>query len=154
AYSCNDYFANVGERLSEGAFNTTLSSFGFGERTGVNATESRGSLPQGEWQSRAALGESDRLLVTPIQLMAAYATLVNGGHLYRPQMSQDSTLIPQESARLNIPQEQRTVLIEGMRGAVKYGTAAKASLAELPGYVFGKTGTSTASNGFRTQGWF
>src|SRR2546423_5294774 len=45
AYSCNYYFATVGERLSAGAFDATLRSFGFGERTGVNAAdESAGSL--------------------------------------------------------------------------------------------------------------
>src|SRR5262249_43956448 len=38
AYSCNDYFAHVGERLSGSAFNATLTGFGFGKRTGVNAS--------------------------------------------------------------------------------------------------------------------
>jgi cell division protein FtsI/penicillin-binding protein 2 len=40
AYSCNDFFARLGERLSEGAFNSTLDAFGFGQKTGVNANES------------------------------------------------------------------------------------------------------------------
>jgi stage II sporulation protein D (peptidoglycan lytic transglycosylase) len=154
AYSCNDYFAQVGERLSEGAFNATLNSFGFGSRTGVSANEASGSLPRGDWHVRSALGESEGLLVTPIQLMAAYTALVNGGHLYRPQGSNDQDVNPRESARLKIIPQHRTALIEGMRGAVKYGTADKAGLGELPSYVFGKTGTSTSSNGFRTQGWF
>jgi len=157
AYSCNDYFAGVGERLSEGAFNSTLNSFGFGARTGVDASEAEGRLPRGEWRVEAALGDSDRLLVTPIQLIAGYAALVNGGHLYRPQLQQlatDQSIVPQEVARLNIAPEHRAALLEGMRGVVKYGTAAKAALAGLSGYVFGKTGTSTSSNGFRTQGWF
>jgi stage II sporulation protein D len=154
AYSCNNYFARVGERLSEGSFNSTLSSFGFGYKTGVNAAESMGNLPRGDWQVRDALGESDRLLVTPIQLITAYAALVNGGHLYQPQRSTDHDLVPQEKMRLMITPAHRDVLIEGMRGSVKYGTAAKAMLSELPFYVFGKTGTSTASNNWRTQGWF
>jgi SpoIID/LytB domain protein len=154
AYSCNDYFAHVGERLSQGSFITALHSFGFGSRTGVSANEAAGSLPRGEWHVRSALGESDGLLVTPIQLMAAYTALVNGGHLYHPRGGNDRDVIPRESARLNIIPKHRTALIEGMRGAVKYGTAEKAGLGELPSYVFGKTGTSTSSNGFRTQGWF
>ncbi len=154
AYSCNDYFASVGERLSEGMFNSTLNSFGFGARTGVDTSEAEGRLPRGEWRVEAALGDSDQLLVTPIQLIAGFAALVNGGHLYRPQRSDNSSFLSQEAARLNIPPEHRAVLIEGMRGAVKYGTASKAALSDLPGYVFGKTGTSTSSNGFRTQGWF
>src|SRR5262245_22314030 len=154
AYSCNDFFARLSERLSEGAFNSTLGAFGFGEKTGVNANESRGELPRGEWGARDALGESDHLLVTPVQLITAYAALVNGGHLYRPQQSIDHNLIPQERLRLNIAPEHRAALIEGMRGSVKYGTASKAGLGSLPGYVFGKTGTSTSSVRWRTQGWF
>jgi SpoIID/LytB domain protein len=154
AYSCNDYFANVGERLSEGAFNATLSGFGFGARTGVSAAEAAGELPRGDWSVQAALGDSDRLLATPIQLATAYAALVNGGRLHRPQRSGELNLIPQEVERPAVSLEHRAILIDGMRGAVKYGTAAKAGLGDLPAYVFGKTGTSTASNGFRTQGWF
>jgi stage II sporulation protein D len=154
AYSCNDYFARIGERLSEGAFNRTLDSFGFGRKTGVNAGESAGSLAQGDWNAATPLGESDRLLVTPVQLISAFAAMVNGGHLYRPQQSIDQALVPEEKLRLNIAPQHRDVLIEGMRGSVKYGTAAKAALGDLPGFVFGKTGTSTASNRWRTQGWF
>jgi stage II sporulation protein D len=154
AYSCNDYFAHVGERLSQGSFVTALNSFGFGSRTGVSANEAAGSLPRGEWHVRSALGESDGLLVTPIQLMAAYTALVNGGHLYHPRGGNERDVIPRKAARLNIIPNHRAALIEGMRGAVKYGTADKAGLGELPSYIFGKTGTSTASNGFRTQGWF
>ncbi len=154
AYSCNDYFAHVGERLSEGSFNATLGGFGFGERTGVRANEAAGTLSRGEWRVQTALGDDDKLLVTPIQLLAAYTALVNGGHLYRPQQTKDVAFVPSENARLNIAPAHRKALLEGMRGAVKYGTAAKSDLGKLPFYVFGKTGTSTASNGFRTQGWF
>src|SRR5262245_59959873 len=154
AYSCNDFFARLSERLSEGSFNSTLVAFGFGEKTGVNANESSGELPRGEWGTREALGESDHLLVTPVQLITAYAALVNGGHLYRPRRSTDHNLIPQERPRLNIAPEHRAALIEGMRGSVKYGTASKTGLGSLPGYVFGKTGTSTSSVRWRTQGWF
>ncbi len=154
AYSCNDYFAHVGERLSEGTFNATLGGFGFGARTGVQANEAAGALSRGEWRAQTALGDDERLLVTPVQLLAAYAALVNGGHLYRPQQTKDAAFVPAENARLSVSPVHRKALIEGMRGAVKYGTAGKTGLGKLPGYVFGKTGTSTASNGFRTQGWF
>src|SRR5262249_18002171 len=89
-----------------------------------------------------------------IQLITAYVSLVNGGHLYRPQQSTGHNLIAQERLRLNIAPEHRATLIEGMRGAVKYGTASKAGLGSLSGYVFGKTGTSTSSVKGRPQGWF
>jgi stage II sporulation protein D len=155
AFSCNYYFATLSERLSAGAFDTTLTSFGFGERTGVNApNESAGALRHTELQAGDALGEGMRLLVTPIQLASAYAALTNGGHLYRPQLSSAKDFISKPSARISITAAHRAILINGMRGAVSYGTAAKTGLTTLPAQIYGKTGTSASSNGFRTQGWF
>jgi SpoIID/LytB domain protein len=154
-YSCNYYFARVGERLSAGAFERTLLSFGFGERTGVNAlSESAGALRRGEPSVGDVLGEGDHLLVTPIQLASAYAALTNGGHLFRPQLAPAKDFIAQPTARINIAAQHRTTLINGMRGATAYGTAAAAGLDTLSVKVYGKTGTSASSNGFRTQGWF
>ncbi|HEY6190528.1 MAG TPA: SpoIID/LytB domain-containing protein [Pyrinomonadaceae bacterium] len=155
AYSCNYYFSTVGERLSAGAFDATLSSFGFGERTGVNAAnESAGSLRRGELRPGDVLGEGDHLLVTPIQLASAYAALTNGGHLYRPQRVAAKDFKAQPIARIQFAAAHRAILINGMRGATSYGTAAAAELDTLPLQIYGKTGTSTSSNGFRTQGWF
>jgi stage II sporulation protein D len=157
AYSCNDYFGHVGERMGASMANATFASFGFGERTGVNAGgEQAGRLVQGEWRAQEALGDSASLLVTPIQLLAAYAALVNGGTLYRPQqaVAEGAGFAPQQHKKVKIAASARTVLLEGMRGAVKFGTADKAKLDQLPPYIFGKTGTSTASNGYQTQGWF
>ena len=154
-YSCNDYFAHVGERLNQSAFDSTLAAFGFGARTGVNAGgESTGTLPRGEWTARIALGESEEVLVTPVQMLAAYAALANGGRLYRPQRADVGSFVPHLSSMLRITPEHRAAVVEGMRAAVSYGTASEAGLDSLPLYIFGKTGTSTSSNGFRSQGWF
>jgi stage II sporulation protein D len=155
AYSCNYYFATAGERLSAGAFDTTLASFGFGERTGVNASgESAGVLRHDELKAGDALGEGMRLLVTPVQMGCAYAALTNGGHLYRPLRAAAGDFTPKQTGRISITDAQRATLINGMRGAIRYGTAASAGLGSLPAQIYGKTGTSTSSNGFRTQGWF
>lgn len=154
-YSCNYYFAATGERLSTGTFDATLASFGFGERTGVNASdESAGSLKHRSLLPGDVLGEGDHLLATPIQMAAAYAALLNGGRLYRPQLSGAEGFEPQQRARITIAPAHRAILIKGMRGALQYGTAAGAGLDRLPMQIYGKTGTSTSSNGFRTQGWF
>jgi stage II sporulation protein D len=155
AYSCNYFFATMSGRLSFDAFKSTLATAGFGSRTGVNASsESAGKIGGGEWQVRDLLGEGDNLLVTPIQLLTAYCSLMNGGHVFRPQLAEADRFNPEERATLHTEPSQRTALIEGMRGAVKYGTAEKSGLSSLPIFVFGKTGTSTSSNGFRRQGWF
>lgn len=154
-YSCNYFFATMSGRLSFDAFKSTLSAMGLGTRSGVNSSsESAGLIRDGEWQVRDLLGEGDNLLVTPIQLLGAYCALMNGGHLYRPQQSAQDGFTPQERATVRIDAPHREALIAGMRGAVVYGTAENSGLKTLPLFVFGKTGTSTSSNGFRRQGWF
>jgi len=154
AYSCNYFFATMSGRLSFDAFKSTLATAGFGSKTGVNATESTGTLRDSDWRVRDLLGEGDNLLVTPIQLLTAYSALMNGGHVFRPQVSDDEKFAAEERGTLHIEDSQRVELIRGCRGAVVYGTAEKAALNKLPIFVFGKTGTSTSSNGFRRQGWF
>lgn len=157
AYSCNYYFGKLGERLDEDSFNATLTSFGFGSRTGsmTGAQEAAGSLPhEGRMKPQSALGEGKDLLVTPAQLITAYAALFNGGHLYAPQTATAQGFNRIERASLSIAPAHRAILIEGMRGAVVYGTAERAALSRLPLYIFGKTGTATASDNLHTQGWF
>jgi SpoIID/LytB domain protein len=126
ANSCNYFFGKLGEKINRDDFNATLSSFGFDERIG--------KLPRGRWKSRIAIGETEDLLVTPYNLINAYMTLVNNTNDINP--------------------EHRAILIEGMRGAVEYGTAAKANLDELSLNIFGKTGTASGDGNYRMQGWF
>ena len=155
AYSCNYYFGKVGERLNEASFVSTLSEFGFGKSSGINvAREGQGKLPRNGWHSQNAIGESDDLLATPIQLIDAYSALVNGGHLFAPRVASARGYVPELRASIAIKDEHRSLIIKGMRGAVRYGTAETASLYSLPAYIFGKTGTATQINGFRSQGWF
>jgi SpoIID/LytB domain protein len=154
--SCNHYFGKLGERLDEHSFNATLSSFGFGASTNTgDEREAAGTLPRnGRMKPSNALGEGKELLATPIQLLTAYAALTNGGHLYVPQLSSARNFNKRERAEIKIATAHRALLIKGMRGAVVYGTAENAALNRLPLYVFGKTGTATASDNLHTQGWF
>lgn len=154
AYSCNYYFGKVGERLNEDTFISTLSEFGFGARTGVSDDESAGKLLRGGWRPEEAIGESENVLATPIQMLNAYVALVNGGHLLEPGLSGIRDFTPKTKSNLRISEKHRALIINGMQGAVRYGTAETAHLYSLPDYVFGKTGTSPQINGFRTQGWF
>jgi stage II sporulation protein D len=155
AYSCNYYFGKVGERLAEADFSSTLNEFGFGRPSGVNADrEAQGLLRRNEWHSQNAIGEGDYLRATPMQLINAYSAMVNGGYLFAPRIASAAHFIPDLRARLTIKDEHRNIILKGMRGAVRYGTAETASLYSLPIHVFGKTGTATEINGYRTQGWF
>ena len=150
AYSCNYYFATVGERLDENSFGSILEGFGFGKATGIAEEESAGSLARGKWQPQSAVGEGEFLQVTPVQLVTAYAALFNGGRLFKPAFG-GSDFTPRLRSNVQLDDRERATLIEGMRGAVVFGTAQKAN---LPAHIIGKTGTSTPLQGFRTQGWF
>jgi len=173
AYSCNYYFGTLGERLGQDKLVETLTAFGFGQPTGLNADEAKGTLRPCEagnsakirsedrrnssgadCGAREAIGESDRIQATPIQLLTAYAALVNGGHLFQPRVGNAGEGRPIERSTINITDQQRQIITEGMTGAVRYGTAKNAGLDSLPFYLLGKTGTSLPAKGFRTNGWF
>lgn len=155
AHSCNRYFAGVGEALEGARFVETLERFGFGARTGGGGeAELAGALPHAEVRVTEMLGESERLLVTPAQLLTAYAALFNGGRLLTPRRARPGALHSHERARVEMKDEHRALLVEGMRGAVTTGTASRSGLERLPLAVFGKTGTSTPRDEFRPQGWF
>jgi cell division protein FtsI/penicillin-binding protein 2 len=153
AYSCNYYFASVGERLKEDDLTGTLAQFGFGRATGINnPQESSGVLLRKGWQPLNTIGEGRTLQVTPIQLLTAYAALANGGHLLQPTMG--NQVNPRVRSEVQIDDAERKIVFEGMRGAIRFGTAEKAGLDSIPAYVVGKTGTSKPLDGFRYNGWF
>lgn len=156
ANSCNYFFAREAESLDGDDYARTLREFGFGERTrGGDERESAGQLPTGKPGVPEMLGESEALRVTPAQLATGYAALFNGGRLLIPQRAGAEGFTPRVRSTVEIEPKQRALLVAGMRGAVAYGTAARAGLATLEGvYVFGKTGTSTPQDGWRSQGWF
>ncbi len=154
AYSCNYFFSNLAERMNGESFFSMLDAFGLGNKTGVNANESAGQLKQSDWQISTAIGNDEKILVTPLQLLTAYVALLNGGHLLRPRSAEANNFTAQETRSININAAHRALLIEGLQGAAEFGTASDSGLAKLPYDVIGKTGTSGASNGFRTQGWF
>ena len=160
AWSCNDFFMALGERLSRPVFNDYLRQYGFGAPTGIGAREESGHLAAAGDGIRAAIGEGSDLLVTPLQLLRGYLALVNGGMLCRPQIGAEFVDRCAEPIQRVILDAHRRVIVKGMIGAVEYGTAARAGLLEgddNDGGVlihFGKTGTAAASNGFRRHGWF
>jgi SpoIID/LytB domain protein len=169
AYSCNYYFATVGQRLGRENLTGTLRQFGFGQPSGFAESEAAGVIKpcetgdtarvrsasqQADCAAREALGESERIQVTPIQLLSAYAALLNGGHLFQPQLQAPDGFREVERSEVNVSNEERHVILEGMLGAIRYGTARSARLDSLPLTILGKTGTALPPKGFRTNGWF
>jgi SpoIID/LytB domain protein len=175
AYSCNYYFATLGQRLGRDQLIATLREFDFGQTSGVNEEEAAGSIrpcetgagsrivrgseanhvsEQADCAAREAIGESENLQVTPIQLLTGYTALVNGGHLYAPRIAPAEAFVPVERSQIVIAPEHRALITDGMAGVIRYGTARSAKLDSLPLTIIGKTGTANPAKGFRTNGWF
>jgi SpoIID/LytB domain protein len=172
AYSCNYYFATLGQRLGRDNLIETMRSFGFGQPTLMDVATSGTLRPcetgnnariidaesnhanQADCDAREAIGESDHIQVTPLQLLTGYNGLVNGGRVLQPVQAKANGFDPVERAAVEISDRHRAIIVAGMRGAVRYGTAKNAHLDSLPLYIFGKTGTSVPVKGFRSNGWF
>jgi len=153
AYSCNYYFATAGQRLGRDQLVATLREFDFGQN-GVLRPCEIGNSAQPDCRERAAVGESDHVQVTPIQLLTAYTALVNGGHLFKPQVTTSDHFQAVERSNIDIASKHRAIIVDGMRGAIRYGTARTAKLDSLPLTIIGKTGTALPAKGFRNNGWF
>lgn len=152
-YSCNYYFATLGERMDPLVFRRLLEAFGFGRGTGMDPMrESAGrlALEQEKIPGRAAIGESPELLVTPIQLITAFSAVANGGRLYSPH---ESVSPGTEPPRIVPCARSLPMVHEALETGAQIGTSRPAALPSLS--LTGKTGTPTVVNHpEKTHGWF
>jgi cell division protein FtsI/penicillin-binding protein 2 len=128
-----------------------IRALGFGERSGsVLPGESAGivrPLPSWTRASMVALPMGHEVAVTPVQLVAAYAAIANGGYLMQPRVAksierngQTVRVFAPKIVRRAFGPEVAQTLREILRGAVERGTGKKAAPA---GYTAGgKTGTA------------
>src|SRR2546421_1742961 len=175
AYSCNYYFATLGQRLGRDRLIDTARQFGLGQPTGISDQEAHGIMrpcdsgtgarllggieanhvsEQADCNAREAVGESNNLQVTPIQLLTAYTALLNGGHLYQPRIAASADFQAVERSQIPISNQHRALITQSMAGAVRYWTSRSAKLDALPLQILGKTGTAMPAKGFRANGWF
>ncbi len=96
--SCDVYFYHLARELGIERIHEGMTRFGFGERTGIDLPgEPSGLVPSPEWKRRArgeawfpgetviaGIGQG-YLLVTPLQLAVAAATVANHGRRITPQ---------------------------------------------------------------------
>lgn len=99
AWSSNTFFYQVGGMLGIDRMAYWARQLGFGEPTGVDLpNETSGVMPSNQWAYEtlgqpiypgetylAAIGQG-YVQVSPLQLLNAYATLANGGTVYRPHV--------------------------------------------------------------------
>ena len=181
--SSDVYFYELGSRFCPGRCRTgiqeTARELGMGDFTEIELPfEASGRIPDEQTKKRLhdsnpdafpdpewytgdnlnlAIGQGDTV-ITPLQLVNAYATLANGGTVYAPHVggtildvtgAEVRTVAPRVNRKTEIPAAIREPVIAGFEGAVSNtrGTAAPA-FAGFPTSTFpiaGKTGTAQVS---------
>ncbi len=151
-HSSNIGVVKLSERISKNLFYKYLRDFGFGNRTGIEMPgEAPGKLKKPERFtpiSKAFMAHGYEISVTPIQLAMAYAALINGGNLYKPEIveavkdenGKEIKVFQPMKIRQVISKEISDEMRKLMVGVVENGTGVKAQLSDMR--VGGKTGTS------------
>lgn len=153
AHSSNVGAATIGLGVGAEKFDRWIHRFGFGRPTGIQyPAEEQGLLLDLDEYSGSTLGNEamgQGLSVTPIQMVAGYTAIANGGVLRPPRLIKEVGGEPVEEPkgrRVISPQVSGEIreMLEGVLAAG--GTAAEVS---VPGYTLaGKTGTAeVAENG-------
>jgi cell division protein FtsI/penicillin-binding protein 2 len=150
--SSNVGISKLVRRIDDDLYYKYIRGFGFGNYSSLDLPgEAQGSLknPMG-WSpiTKAFLSFGYELSVTPIQLISAYAAVINGGILYQPQIIK--RIMDNKGVVLNenVPKQIRSVITketsdrmrEYLRGVIEKGTGKAAKLNFIS--VGGKTGTS------------
>lgn len=162
AHSNNQYFEALGRKLGFEKYSYYAHQFGLGELAGWNILgEHLGTFPTEPLPAKAggvgkmcSFGEG--ISMTPLQLGALMSAVANGGTLYYLQHPKN----PDEVANFQ-PKVKRqleiaplvTEMMDGMDGAVRYGTARSLRVNFSEEQVLGKTGTCSNNAGTR-YGWF
>ena len=153
AHSSNVGAVTIGLQLGSERFSRWISRFGFGRPSGVEfPAEERGIVPELDEYSGSTMGNlplGQGLSVTPMQMMAGYQAIANGGVLRRPRLIQKvgEEPVPVPEGRRVIGAEVAAQVREMLVGVLAPGGTA--SEVSVPGYTLaGKTGTAeVAENG-------
>ena len=162
--SCDVYFYNVGKLLGVDRLAAYARAFGLGAPLGVDlAREKGGLIPTRQWKLARfrepwqpgetisiSIGQGFNL-VTPLQLANVYATLANGGTLYRPRLikqleSSEGRVVkvygPEKIGALPLHPETIQIINQALWGVVNERGGTGGSLRRKEADVCGKTGTA------------
>ncbi len=164
--SCDVFYYDLAFQLGIDRMHDFMTLFGFGEKSGIDILgERRGLMPSKKWKKEArnqvwypgetviaGIGQG-YVLVTPLQLALATATLANGGTHYQPQLVKSIKISATETIQIK-PKIQRKVAInqnsnwqhiyQAMTNVIHSarGTARRLNKPELRYQIAGKTGTA------------
>ena len=151
-YSSNIGADLIGEKLGAKQFDYWVHRFGFGQPTGVDLPGEQSGIVRHWWQysgsSMANLPFGQGESVTPMQMVAAYSAIANGGILRPPHVVQSvgGKPTPLPSGHQIISAATASGLRDMLRGVLADGGTA--SGAAIPGYdMAGKTGTANIAVG-------
>ena len=166
--SCNIAFAHIALKLGGEKFYEYIEKFGILEKTGIDlAGESKGIffdksliVNTEKWGTASLTSGSfgQTFKITPLQLVRAIASVVNGGNLMEPYLvseivdSAGNTVLKQEPTvvRQTIKKETSDVMRTLIQSVVEEGTAKNAQVAGFS--IGGKTGTSEKIDVFDENG--
>lgn len=147
AHSSNVGAVTIGMEIGADHYSNWIERFGFGSPTGLRfPAEEQGIVPALEDYSGSTIGNlplGQGLSVTPVQMMAAYAAIANGGILREPRLIEEI-----DGEEVETPEGERVIrpevaahLREMLEGVLSPGGTA--SEVSVPGYTLsGKTGTA------------
>ena len=166
--SCNLAFAHIALKMGGDTFYKYIENFGILEKTGIDlAGESKGVFfdkdivtNTDKWGTASLTSGSfgQTFKITPLQLVRAISSVVNGGNLMEPYIvsqivdGEGNVLLSQEPTvvRKTISEETSRTMCAMMESVVTEGTAKNAQVA---GYsIGGKTGTSEKIDVFDENG--
>ncbi len=152
--SCNPSFINMGQRMGIQTFVDYFESFGLSEKTGIDLPGEQKSITyNAETMNETSLASNSfgqTFKITPIQMITAVATAVNGGNLVTPHLV--SKLVDDDGNTVKnlTPEPKRQVISEEVSKLICDMLYANGNTSEgnarwsyVPGYrVGGKSGTS------------
>ena len=166
--SCNIAFAHIALKLGGDRFYEYIEKFGILEKTGIDlAGESKGIFfdkqlitNTDKWGTASLTSGSfgQTFKITPLQLVRAIASVVNGGNLLEPYIVSEildadgNTIMKAEPTvvRRTISEETSATMRTLIESVVTEGTAKNAA---VPGFsIGGKTGTSEKIDVFDENG--
>ena len=166
--SCNIAFAHIALKLGGDRFYDHIQRFGILEKTGIDlGGESSGIFfdkklvtDTDKWGTASLTSGSfgQTFKITPLQLVRAIASVVNGGYLMEPYIVSEvigedgQVLLKQEpvTVRRTVSEETSAVMRQLIRSVVTDGTAKNAAVAGFS--IGGKTGTSEKIDVFDENG--
>ena len=150
--SCNPVFIGLGQKLGVNTYYNYLNKFGLLSKTGINLPGEANSIFVKQKKcgpvELATISFGQRFEITPIQLVTAISSIVNGGKLLTPRVVKsivnfetgEEQEIPVDIRATNISKETSEKVLSMMESVVAEGTGKNA---KVDGYrVGGKTGTS------------